>query len=235
MQLIDIYAKFVQRVLPQQCVLCSRLSGKRALCEGCLRELPYHPARCCPVCATPMPQAELCGACLKHPPHFDAATAVFSYAPPVDALLQAYKYGNHLAIAGALGECLALHVAARPKPDVILAMPLHPQRLYERGFNQAMEIARSVSRASGIPLALDTVVRLRPTVPQASLPLTQRRRNVRGAFACLRDLEGRHVAVVDDVMTSGATLNELAKVLKRAGAGRVDCWVMARTLREPAS
>lgn len=234
-QLIDICSEIVRTLLPQHCLLCGAFAGRQALCAGCLGELPFHPATCCPVCAMPTPHAEPCGACLKRPPHFDGTAALFRYAYPVDALLHAYKYGHHLAIAGVLGECLAHHVASRPRPDCLLPMPLHAGRLRERGFNQALEIARRVSRGSGIPLAQDLAVRMRQTPPQVGLPLAQRRRNVRGAFACPRELHGMQIAVVDDVMTSGATLDELAKVLKQAGASRVECWVVARTARGSVS
>ena len=173
----------------------------------------------------------MCGACIKQPPRFDATLAAFTYAFPIDALLRTLKYQGQLAIAELAGEFLVQSIAGRSFPDLLVPMPLHPQRLKERGFNQATEIARIVSRRTGIPLASDVALRVRATEPQAGLPLAKRSKNMRGAFACRQDLSEKHIALVDDVMTSGASLNELAKTLKTAGAGRVECWVAARTLR----
>ena len=110
-------------------------------------------------------------------------------------------------------------------------MPLHPERLKERGFNQAMEIARTLSGKTGIPLAEDLVQRIRPTQPQAGLNLLGRRRNMRGAFSCPLNFKGKRIALIDDVMTTGTSLNELARCLKVAGAANVECWVVARTTR----
>jgi ComF family protein len=179
----------------------------------------------------PTHQAEICGACLKRPPHFDATLAAFNYTFPIDALLRALKYRGQLEIAELAGRELAQCIAGNTA-DLIIPMPLHMQRLKQRSFNQAAEIARIVSRQTGIPLKQNLALRIRATLPQASLPLKRRSRNMRGAFACTEDLSGRHIAIVDDIMTSGASLNELAKMLKEAGAARVECWVVARTLRD---
>ena len=174
------------------------------------------------------PGGEVCGACLREPPGFDATLACYAYDFPVDRLIQSLKYGGTLAVAAWLGQALA----GGPPPDaeLILALPLHPRRLRERGFNQATEIARELARRLRLPLAHGLVERATDTVPQAGLPWAQRRRNVRGSFLCRADLSRKRIAVVDDVMTTGATLNELAGALKRAGAARVTNLVAARTL-----
>lgn len=150
-------------------------------------------------------------------------------------MMQALKYGGRLNIAELAGEFLTRRVEDRTRPDLLIPMPMHPQRLNERGFNQAAEIARVVSRKTGTPLAQDTVTRIRETEPQASLPLAKRRHNMRNAFSCTRDLSGKRIAMVDDVMTSGSSLEELAKTLKKAGAAEVECWIVARTLRDGAT
>jgi len=149
----------------------------------------------------------------------------------MDALLRALKYQGKLIIAELVGQHLAQRVAGM-QADIIIPMPLHSRRLRERGFNQAIEIARALSRHTGIPYATDGAARLRDTAPQASLPLAARAKNMRNAFTCGVGVEGKRVAVVDDVMTSGAGLDELAKTLKAAGAVSVACWVAARTLRD---
>lgn len=186
----------------------------------------------CPRCALPQPQGTLCGACLRHPPAFDATVALLRYAFPADALLRHYKYQGQLAIAQLFGELLAERAADAARPDCLIPMPLHPLRLKERGFNQSLELARLVAQRLDLALLPQGCARTRHTTPQAGLPLAQRKRNLRGAFACRADIGGAHVAIVDDVMTSGASLQELAQTLKRAGAARVDCWVVARASLE---
>jgi ComF family protein len=154
--------------------------------------------------------------------------AVFAYAFPVDKLVQALKFGEQLLLAPQLAGRLAQRIETRP--DCIVAMPLHPARLRERGFNQSLELARRIAVKLGIPLLERACQRIRDTPPQSALPWKERGRNMRKAFACTGDLSGKHVAVVDDVMTSGASINELAEALRQAGAREVSAWVVARTL-----
>lgn len=178
----------------------------------------------------PTPAGSVCGHCLQQPPSHQLTVAAFTYAFPVDALIQALKYGGNLAAALPLSSALAQQAAQQPRPDLLIPMPLHPVRLKQRGFNQSAEIARLVARELGIPLGLEICTRLRDTTPQMTLPLKQRGANVKGAFACTADLSGMRVAIVDDVMTSGATLNELAKTLSNRGATQISAWVVARAL-----
>lgn len=156
--------------------------------------------------------------------------AAAAYAFPVDALIQACKYAGHLAAGRALGELLADAVSGEPAPDAIIPMPLHPARLRERGFNQALEIARPLAAATGVPLLTHACARIKDTPPQVSLPRRERKRNMRGAFSALRRLDGMRIALVDDVMTTGNTLGETARVLRKAGAAQVHAWTVARTL-----
>ena len=173
----------------------------------------------------------VCGACLDHPPRFDRVTAVFAYSFPVDALIHAFKYGGSLAVASVLGQALGQAVAGE-RVDVIVPMPLSDERLRSRGFNQAHEIARRVGNLTGIPVASRICRKVLETQPQAALPWKDRAKNVRGAFVCDADLSGQKVAVIDDVMTTGATLNELARNLRRAGAAEVSGWIVARALKQ---
>jgi len=211
----------------QDCPLCGAASGPELLCAACAADLPVLPEYC-PRCALPAPGGSICGSCLADPPQFDGTTALWLYEFPCDRLVQALKYRAWLALAG----FFACRLASRPMPevDLIVPMPLHPRRLAERGFNQALEIARGVSRRAGIAVEARGVRRLRYTRPQTELPYDERARNVRGAFVCELELCGRRVAVVDDVMTTGATLNELASVLKRAGAASIENLVIARSV-----
>jgi ComF family protein len=173
--------------------------------------------------------------CLATPTRAAAVPSVcrapYLYAPPADWLIGQLKFRAHLAHGRVLGALLADHLAGLdgPLPDLIVPMPLHRSRLRERGFNQAIELARPVGRRLGIPLAADLVERVRPGQAQSSLHKSRRQQNVRGAFALRRPLDAWHVAIVDDVLTTGASAGELAATLRRAGAERVEVWVVART------
>lgn len=193
------------------------------------------PTACCPVCALPTPGAEICGACLKRAPHFDATHVLWQYAFPVDKLIQSLKYGHRLASADFLGQALAHHIAEKNqllRPDLILPVPLSAPRLAQRGFNQAVEIARLLASAWELSIECNLVQRHRDTTPQAGLPWKERAKNVRDAFKCSANLGNISVLVVDDVMTTGSTLDELARVLKANGAGRVENCVLARALKD---
>ena len=147
-------------------------------------------------------------------------------------MLRRYKYSGLLAVAELMGSVLAERLQHEKKPDLLIPMPLHPTRLGERGFNQAVEIARVLCRRLQLPLEPHACSRLRPTPPQAGLSLRDRRRNLRGAFACHQDMSGKHIVLLDDVMTTGASLDALAHAVKDAGAARVECWVVARTPKD---
>lgn len=220
----------VRRHWMQPCVLCGNPTLGERLCQPCASNLPWLDSRVCRTCATPIATGEICGACLKDAPHLDAVRAALVYAFPVDALIRAYKYGADLSLVRTLGEIVA--AVATDAADLVLPMPLADERLRERGFNQAYELAREVRRLREIPLVLEGCRKVRHTTPQAALPWSERRRNIRGVFVCDADVAGKRVAVIDDVMTTGATLNELAKNIKRAGAASVVGWVVARALRQ---
>jgi len=224
-------AKFVQNIIPQACPLCGSASEINGLCAPCHFHLPHHSAASCPVCALPTSHGDICGHCLKTAPAFNDTLAAFTYDFPVDSLVHALKYGGNLAIAGLLAAPLAALAKNRPKPDLLIPMPLHQNRIRERGFNQSLEIARILSRRFDIPVLASACQRTRDTVPQASLSLKLRTGNIRGAFICnSEDFRGKKIAIVDDVMTSGATINELSKELRKQGAAEISAWVVARAL-----
>ncbi|OGA72053.1 MAG: hypothetical protein A3G81_32290 [Betaproteobacteria bacterium RIFCSPLOWO2_12_FULL_65_14] len=208
------------------CFVC-RGSARALLCAACRAELPLLAAELCPRCALPSPAGALCGRCLVEPPSYDATTASLAYDFPADALVQALKFRGEVALAPLLGALLRDRLPADEPVDCVVPVPLSPARLRSRGYNQAVEIARHVAPAK---LDVDLCVRPRDGAPQMQLPWAERQRNVRGAFECRRALLGARIAVVDDVMTTGATLDEIARTLKRAGAARVVNWVVARTL-----
>jgi ComF family protein len=213
-------------------LLCGAIAGGD-FCPACYRDLPQLPASHCPVCLWPVPTNEICGNCLKKPPAFTRTLAVLRYTFPADALIHALKYQTNLAIAPVLANLFIARLKTmETMPDVIVPMPLHPIRLRERGFNQAMEISRTIAKQTGIALLPDGCSRIKHTLPQTGLPWKERQKNIRRAFSCRIDVSGKHVAIVDDVMTTGATLNELAQVLRRRGATEISNWVIARTLPE---
>jgi ComF family protein len=172
----------------------------------------------------------LCSDCINTQPSLDGCSALFDYRPPVDRWIQDLKFAQDLATAHLLGELLAGKVAvdSREKPAMVLPVPLHRKRLAERGYNQSLEIARSLSE-NGYRLDAGCCQRHKATAAQSDLPAGARKKNVRNAFSVSRRLEGGCVLLIDDVMTTGATLNELARTLKKAGAERVEAWVIART------
>ena len=214
-------------------MLCTASKGGDiGLCAECLNGLPWHRQPHCPQCGLTSSFNQFCGHCLKSSPAFDLTRALFRYEYPLDAMLQRYKYTHLLTMANTLGQLMADSFIAGPDaimPDVIIPMPLHQQRLQERGFNQAVEIAKVISKQLGLTLDTKSCIRVKLAPPQVSLPLKQRVKNMRGAFNCNSSMHGKRVALVDDVMTTGASLNELAKTVKSAGAAHVECWVVART------
>lgn len=214
-------------VFSQQCFACGEESGAGVLCGCCEADLTGRGALRCPVCGIGQPNPAVCGACLSKPPPFDATLAALDYAFPLDRLVQALKYGHRLGVSRLFVDLLA--EGPVPLADLVLPMPLHVRRLQSRGFNQAAELARPLARLWGLPLMLNGVVRDADTAPQASLPWKARAANIRGAFRVTANVVGKRVVVIDDVMTTGATLGELARSLKDAGALSVENRVVART------
>ncbi|OGA17379.1 MAG: hypothetical protein A3I63_00175 [Betaproteobacteria bacterium RIFCSPLOWO2_02_FULL_66_14] len=212
------------------CFLCRGAAKTGLLCRGCDADLPRLAGECCPRCALPAPGGAVCGRCLSHPPRYEATIAALAYAFPADALIQALKFRGELALAPLLAQLLVERLTALRSPDWLLPVPIARGRLRDRGYNQALEIARHVGRATGVPLAPQLCRRVRETPAQTDLPWDRRAANVRGAFEAGGALDGAQVAVLDDVMTTGATLDEIAATLKRAGAASVVNWVVARTL-----
>ncbi len=240
----------LRQLLPSSCALCG-VSGMASICGGChARHFSPAPkqARCrqCAVslvpCSATDPAADhdpqRCGDCQALPPAFDATVTAADYAPPVDQLVMALKFGGRLALApqfaGLLRDSMLEGSAgAHAMPDWLAVVPLGPERLRQRGFNQALEVARPLARLLGVPLYPQLLQRMRDTPAQSQLQRDERQANLRNAFAVsqefIESVRGRHVGVVDDVLTTGATLGEVAATLKRFGAARVTSLVVART------
>jgi ComF family protein len=225
-----------KRILPAQpCVMCGSMSHNGLWCRACDAALPYLNAPHCPVCALPTHNGEVCGHCLAQPPLFTLATAVFGYAFPLDKLIQDMKYAEQLALAHAFAKKLVQAIDKSSLPDYVIAMPLHPAKLRERGFNQSLLLAATVARELKLKLLPNACRRVRDTPPQSALPWKERKKNVRNAFSCEMDLAGKRVALVDDVLTTGASLNALAEAVSKRGAIQISVWVVARTLPHSAS
>lgn len=227
-------ARLARLFWPSLCILCGQ-RGQPALdlCSDCDAELPrIGPA--CSICSLPLASSvtvPICGGCLRRRPSFHASCIPFRYAYPLDHLVRAFKYGGRGHNGRVLGSLLARHLRLarkEPWPQLLVPVPLAPRRYRQRGFNQAIDLALSLRSIDGLTIATDRVIRSRETPEQASLGRKQRSRNVRGAFRLTRDLRERHVAILDDVVTTGSTVNELAEVLTHAGAHRIEVWALAR-------
>lgn len=222
----------IQGILPPLCLLCGASGAEgRDLCAACAQDLPRN-ARACLGCAQPLPvdKTALCGRCQTHPLIFDHAFVPFLYQPPLDFLIKGLKFGGRLSYARLLGALFAAALAdcGRPWPDGIVPVPLHPRRLSERGFNQALELARAAACDYRLALWPDRLQRIRDTPPQSRLAAHQRRRNPLGAFAAHGSLADRRVALFDDVVSTASTARECAQVLRAAGAASVELWAIAR-------
>jgi len=222
-------AALTQRVFGGTCVLCRGVAGHGVLCTACDADLPRLSRPLCPRCAVPSAAGAVCGRCLARAPRFDATIAALEYRFPADVLVHALKFRGELALAALLARLLEERIASDPPVHFVVPVPLAAQRLRERGYNQALEIARHVAQAAGARLVPEICERTRETPAQIGLPWAERASNMRGAFRTQRSLDGATVAVLDDVMTTGATLDEIAGTLKDAGAARVVNWVVART------
>ncbi|MGD0958573.1 MAG: ComF family protein [Methylomonas sp.] len=229
----DALRAAVSKLLPPRCIFCGRDGfNDMDLCIACFSELPRN-AHCCYRCGESFDfsnnEPQLCGHCLSSAPDFDATFAPFLYQGNIRYLVTQLKFSRQYANARLLGGLLARHVAETAQlPDLIVPMPLHVNRYRERQFNQSIEIAAHVAQQLAVPLDLHNCIRIRDTVHQTGLSARRRRKNMRRAFAVKKPIAARHIAVLDDVMTTGATASELAKALKQHGAQRVDVWVCAR-------
>jgi ComF family protein len=225
-------------LLPSSCALCGA-GCDDAVCAPCSAQFlgPRRPR--CRRCGNPLAEADArreCGACQSRRPAYDATVVAADYVSPLDQLVLQLKFGGGLALAPWFGQALRAALVRQGEfalPNVLCPVPLGPRRLVERGFNQALEIARPLSLALGIPLAPALAIRARETAAQSGVTPAERRKNIRHAFIVAPDalamVRGQHIGIVDDVMTSGATLHELAATFKRFGAARVSNFVFART------
>lgn len=223
------------------CVLCGdSVSGNISLCKACKNDLPILEGAC-KQCGLPFNDAEqwdsVCGQCIKSPPAVDYTLSLYHYETPIDFLITGLKYDQQLSHAAILGELLLeklqKHTTENSLPDCILPVPLHKSRLTKRGFNQSLEIARDVAKIFNIPISLDSVKRKRGTRTQTDLTAVERKKNMRGCFEVMNSHKFssyKHIVILDDVVTTGSTVNELAKLLKKSGVEKVGVWSIARAI-----
>jgi ComF family protein len=219
---------------PSQCGICDGWGWSR-LCDLCIAR-HAAPRHRCSHCALPLvAPVPVCGRCLVEPPPWDGALAALDYAPPWDGVITRFKFHEALDLAGSLAGRLfdAWQASGRERAHLLLPAPVSRERLRQRGYNQTWELTRRLAARLGVPNPPDLLLRVRDGPPQLSLPPDERAKNVRDAFAIeplrLKELHGQNVTLVDDVMTTGATAAEVTRVLRRAGAARVDVWALART------
>jgi len=230
---MELAQKLLSNLFPCRCILCQQtVNHSFEVCPDCYQALPHNDV-CCVRCALPLAEdinnAVLCGRCIQKTPAFDYAHSLFRYEDDVIGLVHQLKFGEKISYARSIGEMLLTRLLeTNEKPDCLLPVSLHKSRLRQRGFNQSIEISRVLAKKLDIPIEHAAVVRQRSTVAQTGLNAKQRQKNIRGAFSVVRKLNYRHVLIVDDVMTTGATVNELAKVLKKNKVERVGVLCIAR-------
>lgn len=235
MKLVNYCTDFIHnRLLPPSCVLCGA-SGHTGLdiCPGCEADLARIESPC-PRCGMPLTESEhsLCGSCLQAPPPFQRTISPFYYEPPLIPLVTQFKFQQQLKMARVLAGLLAQEIGDRPRPEVMIPVPLHPRRLRERGYNQSLEIARLLVKPLGIPLNFHLCQRTRYTAPQTGLDARARRQNIRNAFGLTGNCDYKHVAILDDVITTGNTVAELARLLAKNGVEEIEVWSVARAVTD---
>lgn len=216
-----------QLFLPGACFFClTKTSG--TWCDECEQDFILNIARC-PVCARNTIYNEVCGACLKRQPDFASTEILFNYQYPASHLIKSFKFNNRPELARCFAEKLAKRLINKTMlPEMLLPVPLHKKRQRERGYNQSLEFAAQIAKCLGLKVNSSLCRRIKNTDPQSTLPMNIRRKNVKGAF-CLNDARlPEHIAIVDDVITTGSTVNELAALLRKAGCQRIDVWAIAR-------
>ncbi len=205
------------------------MQGATEICGMCLQDLPAINTACAQ-CGLPLEVNAVCGQCLITHPPFHRCVGLFHYTYPLDTLIKAFKFKGQLALGFHLGALMAKLLTRRglDRPECLIPVPLHWARLFSRGYNQSLELARPISQMLDLPLDYRYCKRTRFTTPQANLAAHLRQRNIKGAFAVNKDIPYQHVALVDDVVTTGSTVTELTRQLLEAGVKRVDVWALAR-------
>lgn len=234
--------RLFQFILPPQCHCCEKFleEGQQGICPECLSKIRWIEPPFCSICGTPFVSREigshLCGTCLTKKRYFIMARALGSYEGALQEAIHRWKYQGKTTLNPIFGDWMAEGLYRYWDPnliDLLIPVPLHPQRLRERGFNQALLLVKELSRRTGIPYRKRLLQKIRPTLPQVNLSGVEREKGVKGSFTIdgKEETEGKAILLVDDVYTTGATVNECSKVLMAAGAERVDVFTLAHTMK----
>lgn len=225
-QLSELYRK----VFPIPCLLCGLPADQHGLCQACIAELP-RVGHACIRCAIPLKNAQICGQCLQSSPFQDLSFSLYRYEASVRRCITAFKYNRQLHLASLFAQQMAASLSTHSRlPECIVPIPLHPNRLRQRGYNQAAEVAKYLASALNIDCRPELIYRIRPTQSQSKLAFKQRKYNMRNAFAYNGGKLPAHIAILDDVMTSGYTANEAAKIFKHQGVEIIEVWTIARAI-----
>src|SRR3990167_5338215 len=213
-------------LIPPHCILCgTSTTNQYDLCHACKDELPWM-THYCQQCALPLPTSQFrCGNCLKHPPYFDKTLALFHYQPPLTKLIPDYKFHDKLVYGKIFSELLLEKLYHRSElPQALIPVPLHSKRLQERGYNQALELAKPLAKRLRLPLLCNICQRHKATAAQSNLPANKRQTNVKNAFSLKKSIPYTHIAMIDDVITTGNTVNELSRLLKQNNVHMIEIW-----------
>lgn len=224
------FQRLYSKLMPIPCRLCGTMSQHHAICRSCIQDLPLLDA-VCPRCALPMMNSNLCGQCLRHPLEQDSSFSLFRYQNPIDRLIADFKYHQKLYLGELFAELMSNELKRRCLPSLIIPIPLHPNRMRQRGYNQSYELAKALSKQLDLPTSNQYLIRTVDTQSQASVPFKARKKNIQHAFELVQTNVPGHVALIDDVLTTGHTANAAAKLLRKAGATRIEVWTIARTIR----
>ncbi|MFK5914183.1 MAG: ComF family protein [Woeseiaceae bacterium] len=228
--------RHLSRILPQQCLLClASINNASSLCPSCQNDLPVNYAHCI-ICSVPLIAAQYtasplrCGKCQKSPPHYTTSFIPYIYASPLNQLISQFKFNANMSYVPLLADSfLKKFIPRQSLPECIIPVPLHSQRLHERGFNQSIELARLIAKPLNIHVDSNVVTRNKQTQFQSALNSKQRQQNLKNAFSISKKHHYKHVAILDDVVTTGTTVNELSKILRNSGVEIIEVWALART------
>lgn len=224
------FSRLYSNLTPIPCRLCGADCQNQVLCPNCIKDLPELKS-VCPQCSLPTSASQRCGQCLSNPPEQNTSISIYQYKDPIDRLIADFKFNDKLYLSQFFAEKILTKLNHRPLPELLIPIPLHPQRLKQRGYNQSFELAKILSKSLSIPVSNSFLERIINTQPQSSMPFKQRKNNIKHAFKAADGLPFKHIALIDDVLTTGHTANAAAKTLKKAGATTIEVWTIARTIR----
>lgn len=231
--LTHLISQLYSKHIPTPCLLCGSNAQQSCLCLQCFASLPML-GQHCQHCAMPISLGEYCGQCLTKPPIRHRTHSLFRYTSPIDRLIGDMKYHGQLQLTDYFANQLSRYIQQKneTKPQLLIPIPLHPKRLRQRGYNQSVELAKTLSKQLNIPLDNTALIRIKNTLPQTQLPYSKRKQNMKSAFQCQQHSLPDRIALIDDVVTTGHTADMAAKACLKRGAKNVELWTIARAIRD---